>query len=61
MENQFYRNILVHASDYFGDKVLLNAKEVADYLKIDPRTARTRYHIPREGIHISKLCQMLAK
>lgn len=60
-ENPYYRAVLVELKDYFADKPVLTATEVAGYLKCDPRTATKKYGITRDGIHIAKLALMLSK
>lgn len=58
-EYEAYRDILADICESVG-KRLLNAKDVAAYLGIDPRTAKRRFAIGADGISAPALARKLA-
>ena len=61
-ERDGYRDLVADLREYFGaDHNLLTAKEVAKYCGCDPRTARSRYNIPKSGILIPILARRMCQ
>lgn len=61
-EHEGYRDVVADLREYFGpDHNLLTAKEVAKYCGCDPRTARSRYDIPKTGILIVHLARRMCQ
>lgn len=59
-ELEGYRDCLEDLCDYFGGKRLLYPADVAKYLGVDPRTAKARYDIPKDGIVLPMLARRMA-
>jgi len=59
-EKEAYRDNLVALLEYFGDRRLLSAKDVAAYCGRDPRYVRRLYSIGREGITIPTLARKMS-
>jgi len=58
-EKAEYRDNYEALREHFPDKMMLTAKEVADYCGRDPRTVRKLYDISREGITIPTLARRM--
>ena len=60
-EKPEYRDNYEALREFFPRKMLLNAKDVAAYCGCDPRTARSRYDIGREGITVPTLARRMCQ
>jgi hypothetical protein len=60
-ERPEYRDNYEALVEHFPNKMLLTAMDVAAYCGIDPRTARRRYAIGREGITIPTLARRMSQ
>ncbi len=60
-EKPEYRDNYEALREFFPDKMLLCAKDVASYCGCDPRTARSRYDISRDGITIPTLARRMCQ
>ncbi len=58
-EKAEYRDNYEALLERFPDKMMLTAKDVADYCGRDPRTVRKLYGISREGITIPTLARRM--
>ena len=56
-----YRDNYEAICEKFPQKMLLTAVDVAAYCGIDPRTARRRYSISKEGITIPTLARRMCQ
>lgn len=60
-EKPEYRDNLEALIAAFPEKMLLTAREVAQYCGIDPRTAKRWYQIDRRGITIPTLARRMCR
>lgn len=60
-EKPEYRDNFQALVEHFGGRMLLTAVDVAAYCGIDPRTARRRYEISREGITVPTLARRMCR
>jgi len=60
-EKPEYRDNYEALREHFPDKMMLTAKDVADYCGRDPRTVRKLYDISREGITVPTLARRMCR
>ena len=60
-EHENYRIVLAGLLEYFGDKRVLKASEVARHDGCDRRTAAARYDIGAQGISIYVLARKICR
>ncbi len=59
-EKECYRDYLERLDEKFPNKEILPQKECAEFLGIDPRTAKKKYGIGRDGISKCRLARLLS-
>lgn len=59
-EKELYRDYLARLDEKFPDKEIIQQKECAEFLGLDPRTVKKRYGIDKLGINKMQLARLLS-
>ncbi len=49
-EKELFRDYLVRLDEKFPDKEIIQQKECAEFLGLDPRTVKKKYGVSRDGV-----------
>lgn len=59
-EKELYREYLARLDEKFPDKEVIQQKECAEFLGLDPRTVKKRYGIDKLGINKMQFARLLS-
>lgn len=59
-EKELFRDYLARLDEKFPDKEIIQQKECAEFLGIDPRTVKKKYGVSWDGISKVKLARLLS-